>query len=133
MNKFLVANFANILISCCLLFFGIGCKSAPLPIRTDFYSSKAGYEEMGEGTGSAVSLLWGLIPIGVNSKLERAYREAITSRNGDALLEPVIEETWFYTPIGHFFITTVHGKVIRRTYKKIPAKDVGNTGTSEQK
>ncbi len=119
MEKFFVrkAKFSTGLIFVYLLVisFIAGCSSYPVTVRTDMTTSKQKYEKVGEGSGTAMGLLLGMIiPIGQNGKVERAYNAAVVSRNGDFLLEPTIQESWFITPIGHFFVTTVSGTVMKR-------------------
>jgi len=118
MQKFLVrkTNFSNILILVCFwAIFVFGCSSYPLVIPTDISPSKSKYKDVGEGIGTAAGFMFlNLISIRQTGKLERAYNAAIDSRNGDFLLEPVIKETWFWTPIGTGFVTSVSGNVIKQ-------------------
>ncbi len=72
------------------------------------------YDVLGEGEGSSVGImLFDVIPIGQNERFERAYKDAIFSKNGDALINPVISERWFWAYILNGYITTVKGTVIK--------------------
>ncbi len=104
----------RVLISSLLIIFLFGCSS--VPVRFSNVTSGA-YEELGEGEGSATGImLLNFIPIGQNDRLERAYKDAIFSKNGDALINPVVSEQWFWAYVLNGYITTVKGTVIK--YKK---------------
>ncbi|HUL00844.1 MAG TPA: hypothetical protein VLX29_08320 [Nitrospirota bacterium] len=103
MKKFV---FAILLIS--LL---ISCTSVPVKIPTVMDKQ---YAVLGEGEGSAVGImLFNCIPIGQNQRLDRAYKDAIYSKNGDALINPVISERWFWAYVLNGYVTTVKGTVIK--------------------
>lgn len=90
-----------------------GCSSVPLRIPS---LENRAYEVLGEGEGSATGImLFQFIPIGQNERFEDAYHRAVASRGGDALLDPVIEEQWFWAYILNGYTTTVRGKVIKYT------------------
>jgi hypothetical protein len=92
-----------------LLLFG--CTSVPVKIPT---ITENAYDILGEGEGSATGImLLNVIPIGQNERLERAYKDAIFSKNGDALINPVIEERWFWAYVLNGYITTVKGTVVK--------------------
>ncbi len=100
---------AGVLVTCLL-----GCTSVPTRVST---VTTGAYEELGDGEGSATGImLFNFIPIGQNERLERAYKDAINSKNGDALINPVVSERWFWAYILNGYITTVKGTVIK--YKK---------------
>jgi hypothetical protein len=92
-----------------------GCSSTPLTIPTALQRGE--YQELGPGEGSARGIMLGqLIPIGQNDRFVRAYNEAVRSKGGDALLNPVITEKWFWAYILNGYTTTVKGTVIK--YKR---------------
>ena len=94
-----------------LIFLLVGCFSVPVKIPTVMEKQ---YDVLGEGEGSAVGvMLFNLIPIGQNERLERAYKDAIVSKNGDALINPVISERWFWAYVLNGYVTTVKGTVIK--------------------
>ncbi len=87
------------------------CHSVPLQVPTVMEKP---YEVLGEGEGSAIGiLLFQLIPIGQNQRFERAYKDAIYSKNGDALINPVFSERWFWAYVFNGYVTTVRGTVIK--------------------
>jgi hypothetical protein len=105
----------RILLACFLLVFVVGCHSAPLKISMDMVSS--GYDVLGEGEGSSTGImLFNFIPIGQNDRFQDAYHNAVLSKGGDALLNPVITEQWFWAYVLNGYITTVKGTVIK--YRK---------------
>jgi hypothetical protein len=89
-----------------------GCSSVPLKIQTDM--ADKGYDILGEGEGSSVGImLFQFIPIGQNTRFQEAYQDAVDSKKGDALLNPVISERWFWGYVLNGYITTVSGTVIK--------------------
>ena len=89
----------------------VGCSSVPVKIPTVMEKQ---YDILGEGEGSAVGImLFNVIPIGQNERLERAYNDAVSSKNGDALINPVISERWFWAYVLNGYTTTVKGTVIK--------------------
>ena len=87
------------------------CQSVPVQIPTMLEKQ---YDVLGEGEGSAVGvMLFNVIPIGQNQRFQRAYKDAIYSQNGDALINPVISERWFWAYVLNGYITTVKGTVIK--------------------
>ena len=90
------------------------CSSVPLHIPS---LENREYEVLGQAEGSATGImLFQFIPIGQNDRFQNAYRTAVESRGGDALLDTVIEERWFWAYLLNGYITTVRGTVIR--YKR---------------
>ncbi len=100
-----------ILIGC----FVFGCASNPLRIPTlQEKSPGKDYQVLGKGGGGAVGImLFGLIPIGQNQRFERAYEEAVKSKGGNRLIDPVIKETWFWGVILNGYITEISGTVVK--------------------
>jgi hypothetical protein len=100
------------ILVCC---FAVACASNPLKIST--LQNKApdkDYKVLGQGEGGAVGImLFNLIPIGQNDRFERAYQEAVMSKGGDRLMDPVIKETWFWGVILNGYITEISGTVVR--------------------
>jgi hypothetical protein len=77
----------------------------------------AQYEVLGEGEGSSTGImLFQFIPIGQNDRFERAYYYAVESKGGDALMNVVVTEDWFWAWLLNGYKTTVRGTVIK--YKK---------------
>ena len=100
-----------------LVFIGLvvavlaGCQSVPLKVPTVLEKQ---YEVLGDAEASAVGImLFNVIPLGQNQRLERAYKDAIYSKNGDALINPIISERWFWAYVLNGYVTTVKGTVIK--------------------
>jgi hypothetical protein len=64
--------------------------------------------------GNACGLLvGGVIPAGVNSRTERAYRNALAGRGRD-LTDTQIQYSWLVIPaLGYWVCTTVEGRVVQ--------------------
>ena len=91
-----------------------GCAS--MPTRIGVQSGK-NYDIIGKGEGSAGGfMLLQFIPIAHNSKLQRAYDEAVQSRGGDDLINLVLKESWYWAYIGDGYRVHIEGDVIK--YKK---------------
>ncbi len=100
------------ILVCVVLFLAFGCTSAPLKLPTDLSNTK--YDVLGEGEGSSTGImLFNLIPIGQNDRFVEAYQNAVKSKGGDALLNPVISEKWFWAYLLNGYTTTVTGTVIK--------------------
>ena|SRR5712692_9966176 len=94
-----------------LALLAAGCASEPLKIPT---VTKTSYDTLGEGKGGATGImLFNVIPIGQNERFVRAYNAAVKSKNGDALIDPVISESWFWAYILNGYSTEVKGTVIK--------------------
>jgi hypothetical protein len=88
-----------------------GCISQPLKISTP---TKGPYDVVGEGKGEATGImLFNLIPIGQNERFVRAYDAAVKSKGGDALIDPVIQEHWFWGYILNGYSTEITGTIIK--------------------
>lgn len=98
------------------LLLAYGCASAPLRIETDMTGKE--YQVLGTGEGSSTGImLLNFIPIGQNDRFQTAYRNAVMSMGGDALLNPVITEHWFWAYVLNGYTTTIRGTVIKIKYK----------------
>lgn len=88
-----------------------GCASAPVHLGPEVGKP---YEVIGKGEGSAGGfMLFQFIPCGQNTKVQRAYDAAVKSRNGDALINPTIKESWFWAYVGDGYRTHIEGDVIK--------------------
>jgi hypothetical protein len=100
-----------ILIGC----LAFGCSS--IPLRIPSLPNKVpdkDYQILGQGEGEAVGImLFNLIPIGQNDRFERAYDQAIQSKGGNRLIDPVISETWFWGFILNGYATKITGTVVK--------------------
>src|SRR5207237_338896 len=104
-------KFLPLTILAALALLGGGCVSQPLKIPN---VTKANYDTLGPGSGEATGImLFDIIPIGQNERFVRAYDAAIKSKNGDALLDPQIQENWFWGWILNGYQTKITGTVIK--------------------
>jgi hypothetical protein len=105
-----IARGARILLVISSIFVFSACRSrfaavAPRPPQR--------YTEVGPASGSACGVLFGFIPIAVNSRTDRAYRAALTASGATMLTDTTMTDSWFWTPIGMFLCTRIDGKGIR--------------------
>lgn len=95
----------------------IGCASgfttiAPIPPKN--------YEKLGHATGKATGSLgilgtaYYFIPMALNSRIDRAYDNALENVPGaTALIDVTFEESWFWWIIGTGRTVTVSGEAIK--------------------
>ena len=78
------------------LLLSTACNSIRVPITTGPLGSDE--KELGQAFGQDTGvLLFGVIPIGQNSRFEGAYNEAVTKVPGATrLINATIEEKWFW-------------------------------------
>jgi hypothetical protein len=106
----------NVLLLVALGLLATGCVSQPLVFPTVDQVNKTKYQVIGESQGEATGImLFQLIPIGQNERYVRAYDQAVKSKGGDALINPTIEENWFWGWILNGYQTRVKGTVIKYT------------------
>lgn len=88
-----------------------GCVSDPLVFRKcDMSKAKVLGQSEGNSTGI---MLFQLIPIGQNDRFNNAYTEAVTKLGGTCLIDPVIEEQWFWAWVLNGYSFKVKGTVVR--------------------
>lgn len=104
------------LVLASFLFFG-GCVSG---FQTVAPKAPEKFEKLGPATGSACGTLVGgptaynAIPILLNSRVERAYQNALESVPGsNALIDVTMQENWFWWVIGSTRCVTIAGEAIR--------------------
>ena len=78
------------------------------------------YERLGHAEGKACGMLgflataYHFAPIGLNSRVERAYRDAVASVPGaTAIVDVTMSEDWMYPLIGTIRCVTISGEAIR--------------------
>ncbi len=78
------------------------------------------YQNLGPASGSAcgaillLSTSTNFIPAGLNSRIERAYADALKSVPGaTALVNVTLEESWFWFILGTMRCVTITGEGIR--------------------
>lgn len=107
MKRFAAASLAALLLG--------GCVSMPVNIGApqNLVEGKD-YTVLGEGEGSSVGImLFNIIPINQNQRFQNAYDEAVQSKGGDRLINPVIEERWFWGYLLNGYIFKVKGTVVK--------------------
>ena len=99
----------------CVLLIG-GCASGPTMIAPE---PPAKYEILGPATGTASGSLgilgtaYYFIPMGLNSRVERAYDAAVASVPGaTGLIDVTLDEYWVWWIIGTNRIVTITGEAI---------------------
>ena len=106
MKKFLLCMTLSI--------FVVGCAGVPVQMTSPAPDPDK-YEVLGEGEGSATGmLLLGFIPINQNQRFQEAYNNAVNSKGGDKLLNPVISERWCWAYVLNWYTTTVKGTVVKK-------------------
>ena len=98
------------------LFF-LSCSCASLPQQLSSSIPPEEYDELGQGTCKACSfLLLGVIPIAWETRLTRAYECSLRNWGGDGLIDPTIEEFWYFALLGNVCCTKVSGTVIKKKF-----------------
>jgi hypothetical protein len=89
----------------------VSCTSSPTLVGP---KPRDGYEVLGRASGSGCGLaLFGVIPLGVNSRTERAYQEAL-KRGGTGLIETELQNQWWWVPfLGLVYCTAIRGTEVR--------------------
>jgi hypothetical protein len=92
-----------------------GCVSMPVNMGAPSNQLEGKeYTVVGEGEGSSVGImLFNIIPINQNDRFQKAYDEAVQSKGGDRLINPVIEERWFWAYLLNGYIFKVKGTVVK--------------------
>lgn len=88
-----------------------GCTGTA--IKSPQYDSSQ-YTVIGHSQASATGImLFGIIPIGQNSRFVRAQDAAIKAKGGDALINTQIQEKWFWAWVLSGYTTSISGDVIK--------------------
>jgi len=102
---------ASFLLAAALL-TSVSCTSAPLVIQTPPVGPNE--QVLGKVTGSSTGLmLLQFIPIKQNSRFQDAYNEAIQSKGATRLVNPTIQERWFWAYILNGYSFTVSGTAVK--------------------
>jgi hypothetical protein len=106
-----------ILVIVAVFMLGTGCASG---FRTVMPQPPEKYEKLGPASGSACgSMLIGptaynFIPVMLNSRVARAYQQALDSVPGStALINVTMQEDWYWWVIGTARCVTIQGEAIR--------------------
>lgn len=99
------------------LFLLAGCSSHQVKIEQ---APPAKYETLGKAEGSASGSLgllataYNFVPMGINSRSERAYENAIESVSGaTGLMNVTYQENWFWWVVGTARTVTITGDAIK--------------------
>lgn len=94
-----------------------GCASGPVMIAPE---PPTNYERLGRAQGTAtgslgiVSTAYYVVPMGLNSRVQRAYDDAVKSVPGaTGLIDVTISEDWFWWLVGTGRTVTITGEAIR--------------------
>lgn len=92
--------------------FVTSCTSMSHRVSTNTPSGSC--QEIGQNEGSACGfILFGIIPIAYSDVPERAYKDAIEPKKGDALINPSVSESWYNCGVGMLLCTHVSGTVVK--------------------
>lgn len=94
-----------------------GCSSRPYTV---YKTPPQKYEKLGRVTGSATGSLgilfvdFNFIPLGLNSRVERAYKNALSQAPGaTSLIDVTYQESWYWWVIGSAKKVTISGEAIK--------------------
>ena len=105
----------KLVVVCLLALFAAGCASVPVNMGLPPNQVEGrDYTVLGEGEGSSLGvMLFNIIPINQNQRFQKAYDEAVASKGGDRLINPVVEEQWFWAYLFNGYIFKVKGTVVK--------------------
>jgi hypothetical protein len=113
----------------------VGCASTPIKVSTPPPDYVVACQELGMGQGrSSGVLLLEFIPIALNERLNSAYQQALSSfPGGTHLVNPSVQDYWYYIYVGVYHVTKVSGKVIScPTVGKPITSDKGDLAPSKE-
>ncbi len=88
-----------------------GCASDPMLVGPRVPDP---YRVIGPVDASACGfLLFDCIPVRMNRRPERAYREALALWQGKALIDTEVRERWYYVGIGELLCTDIKGTAVQ--------------------
>ncbi len=103
----------QVLIVLCL----VGCSSLPVNITP---TPAVGYKVLGKAEGSACGNLgiagtaYYFIPVGLNSRIQRAYNNALESVPGaTSLVNVEMRESWFWWVLATCRCVTIRGDAVK--------------------
>ena len=113
---------SNILVTC-ILIAGVllsmcGCAGTPVTLKsaaTKDFDQSSGRPISGEACGFE---LFQIIPIRINSRLERAYEDLLKSARNDILADLTIEERWRYAFVGTKYCTVLEARAYKKSANK---------------
>jgi hypothetical protein len=88
-----------------------GCVSEPMSFRK---CNMAGATVLGEAEGHATGImLFNFIPINQNHRFKDAYQDALSKLGGTCIVDPVIQERWFWAWVLNGYKFNVKGTVVK--------------------
>ncbi len=104
-------------IALMLAFIAGGCTSGPVLIAPQ---PPVQYDVLGPAAGTAVGglyvdgTIWNFVPILLNSRVDRAYRDAVASVPGaTGLINVTLQESWYWIVIGTLRVSKIRGDAIK--------------------
>lgn len=95
-----------------------GCSGAFVNVAP---TPPARYVTSGEAIGTACGvLLFNIIPIQVNDRTERAYKQALQRANAEGLLDTTVTDRWYFIYVGGLYCTDVQGVGFRTAAATTP-------------
>ena len=92
----------------------VGCTSTAAHLSPVSTQVSATHKVLGQGKARACGvMLFNVIPINWADRVERARAEVISSRGGTDLIDPVVQEQWYWAYIMNIYCADVSGTVIR--------------------
>ena len=86
------------------------CAACTGPLTKIAPQPPAQYSMTTTGRGSACGFnLFGVIPIAVNDRGQRAYGQALKTSGGTGLTDVKVTERWYYAYVGNIFCTEIEG------------------------
>ena len=78
-------------------------------------ANPAQYQNLGPVTQTATGVhLFGIFPIMLNDKIERAIEHAIAQKGGDAITNLTIRERWYWAYVLNIYKVDVEGDVLKK-------------------
>jgi hypothetical protein len=99
----------------------LGCSSGfktIVPMPPEKYEKLGPAKGEGSGMLGVISTAYNFIPLGLNSRVESAYDEALKSVPGaTALTDVTYQEDWYWLVIGTLRTVTITGEAIKEVKK----------------
>lgn len=104
-------------LTACAMLSLAGCASTPVTVAP---AHSTAYRDLGPAKGSACGSLlllataYYFIPAGLNSRVERAYNEALQSVPGaTSLVDVKMQEDWYWFLVGTMRCVTITGEAVQ--------------------
>lgn len=115
MKKYLKPATSLFLLAMLLIISGCASKYTNIqpkpPVK---YESLGTVKGTASGTLGVLSTAYNVIPLGLNSRVERAYQKALSKAPGaTSLINVTYQESWFWWVIGTTRTVTISGEAIK--------------------